>query len=179
MDNSNGASGATISDEQELDTLRDGIDDPQVLKEHIAKETKARREITARAKRAEAELAALKAKSGEGDGKTTVTPPVNSNNSPSGDYIPKAELDLRLSGWSQEDARFILLNGGPDSLKDPNSLVSIALKAKKEQKDAEIAAAATTVGAGASEVERKYTADQLKSMTAAELEKILPHAQGQ
>jgi len=61
-------------------------------------------------------------------------------------------------------------------MEDPNSLVSIAVKAKMEQKKAEEAASQTTVGQGASDVERKYTPEQLKNMSLKELEALLPKA---
>ena len=45
-----------ISDQAELETLREGIDDPVVLKQQLAKEADARRQLTARARKAEEEL---------------------------------------------------------------------------------------------------------------------------
>lgn len=86
-------------------------------------------------------------------------------------------LELRLQGYSKEDVGFIMQNGGSAVLEDKNSLVSIAINAKREQARAEEAADQTTNTTGMSEVERKYTPAQLKNMTAKELEEILPHTQ--
>jgi len=96
-----------------------------------------------------------------------ITPPAD---------IEDERLELRLQGYSKDDVKFIMQNGGSKILEDKNSLVSIALNTRREQRRAEQAAQQTTNTAGLSEVERKYTPEQLKNMTAKELEKILPHA---
>lgn len=86
-----------------------------------------------------------------------------------------AELIQR--GYTREDARFIQSNGGAEALKDPNSYVSAALRTIQEQRRAESEASKATMGTGQSEVERKYTDEQLRNMSAEELAKILPHAE--
>lgn len=85
-------------------------------------------------------------------------------------------VDLRLDGYSKPEVEFILRNGGRKELDDKNSYVAIALNTKREQERAEREASKTTDTSGMTEVERKYTTEQLKNMTAAELEKILPRA---
>jgi hypothetical protein len=88
-----------------------------------------------------------------------------------------AELIQR--GFTREDAKFIQNNGGAEALKDQNSYVSAALRTIQEQRRAETAASQATMGTGQSEIERKYTEEQLKNMTSEELAKILPHADPQ
>ena len=88
--------------------------------------------------------------------------------------LDEEKFELRLQGYSKEDVNFILNNGGSDALSDKNSLVSLALSEKKKQANAENAAQQTTNTSGMSEVERKYTPEQLKNMSSKELEKILP-----
>lgn len=85
-------------------------------------------------------------------------------------------VDLRLDGYSKQEVDFILRNGGRKELEDKNSYVAIALNTKREQDRAEKEASKVTDTSGMSEVERKYTTEQMKNMTAAELEKILPRA---
>lgn len=85
-------------------------------------------------------------------------------------------VDLRLDGYSKTEVEFILRNGGRKELDDKNSFVAIALNTKREQERAEKEASKVTDTSGMTEVERKYTTEQLKNMTAAELEKILPRA---
>ena len=88
--------------------------------------------------------------------------------------LDEEKFELRLQGYSKEDVNFILNNGGSDALSDKNSLVSLALSEKRKQANAENAAQQTTNTSGMSEVERKYTPEQLKNMSSKELEKILP-----
>lgn len=84
--------------------------------------------------------------------------------------------ELRLDGYSKEDAKFIVGNGGRKSLEDANSLVAIAIKAKREQANAEAQAAKVGGSAPTSEVERRFTQAELNAMSVAELQKILPKA---
>jgi hypothetical protein len=84
--------------------------------------------------------------------------------------------ELIQKGYTREDAKFIQSNGGKEALKDPNSYVSAALRTIQEQRRAESEASKATAGTGQSEIERKYTEEQLKNMSAEELAKILPHA---
>ena len=85
--------------------------------------------------------------------------------------------DYIRDGYSREEVEFLKTNGGRDALKDPNSLVSLALKAKQEQKKAELAASqasdTTQYTDGSYE---KLSINDLKGKTAAELAKLLPHA---
>jgi len=164
--------GATISDEAELETLREGIDDPMVLRDQLRKEADARRQLTARAKKAEDELRQLKTKGFEAESKTI------SNSSPdSKPYeINDEVVDLRLDGYSKKEVEWIMANGGRKVLDDQNSLVSIAIRAQREQQKAEQAASQVAETSGLSDVERKYTPDQLRNMSVKELEAILPKA---
>ncbi len=162
---------ATISDQTELDTLREGIDDPQVLRAQLAKEAEARRQLTARAKKAEDEVKSLKTTQIQAEPKIEITntppPPVSIN-----DEV----VDLRLDGYSKQEVEWIMKNGGRKVLDDANSLVSIAIKAQREQKAAENAANQVSSTVGLSEIERKYTREQLAAMSVKELEAILPRS---
>lgn len=87
--------------------------------------------------------------------------------------------EMIQEGYTKADADFISKNGGKEALADPNSYVSVALRSIREQRRAENAASQTNNQTGVSEVERKYTPEQLSNMSAEELEKILPHAEPQ
>ena len=95
---------------------------------------------------------------------------------------PKADdalwdiADYIREGYSRDDVSFIMANGGRKALEDPNSYVSIAVKAKMQQKRAEDAASQANDTSGMTEIERKYTPEQLRAMSAADLAKILPNA---
>lgn len=131
-----------------------------ILKEERDRERDAKNAILARAKAAEAKLK---------EGK--ITQPEK------GSQLNEALIDLRIDGYTREDADFILRNGGRKALEDANSYVSIAIKARRDQRLSEEAASQTSQNSSQlSEVERKYTPEQLKNMSSKELEKILPHA---
>jgi hypothetical protein len=85
-------------------------------------------------------------------------------------------VDLRLDGYSKQEVEFILRNGGRKELGNKDSYVAIALNTKREQERAEREANKVVDTSGMTDVERKYTTEQLKNMTAEELKKILPKA---
>lgn len=174
-DELNGAE-TTTSDETQLDTLRETIDDPVVLKAQLAKEAEARRQLTARAKTAEAELKEAKeALIKKDESASSIT---NQPSTP----VEDERLELRFQGHSKEDVDFIMANGGTKILENPNSIVSIALKAKSEQAKAEAAAAQTGQSSGEDQFrETNFNLPKdpsLKDLKAslALMEKALPHA---
>lgn len=164
---------AIISVDDELETLREGVDDPMVLKEQLRKEADARRQLTARAKTAEQEKKDLLTKLAQYESKEVTSQPAESKPFEINDEV----VDLRLDGYSKEEVSWIMSNGGRKSLDDQTSYTAIAIAAKREQQKAEQAASQTTETAGLSEVERKYTQAQLSQMSAKELEAILPRAE--
>jgi hypothetical protein len=111
----------------------------------------------------------------ETDGKPTVKATVTQTPITKDEYTLNDEVvDLRLDGYSKDDVQFIMKNGGRKTLEDKNSYVSIAINARKEQARAEAEANKVVDTSGHSEIERKYTTDQLKNMSKEELAKILP-----
>jgi hypothetical protein len=72
---------------------------------------------------------------------------------------------------------FILKNGGRKVLEDKNSYVTIAINSRREQSKAEQAASKVTDTGNMSEVERKFTKEQMQNMPLKDLEKILPKAE--
>lgn len=150
---------ATITDEElELDSILDGIEDVEALKEELAKKDKIVKQVLARAKAAEAKV-------------KTAPQPIKVDSS-----TEDERLDLRLDGYSKDEVTFIMANGGRKVLDDKDSYVSIALNTKREQRAAEQAAGKTDDTSGMSPIERKYSPEALKNMSAADLEKILPRA---
>jgi hypothetical protein len=96
-----------------------------------------------------------------------------SESDPKMDDYWKETMELRISGYDEKEAEYIMRNGGKKSLED--EMVKAAIKAKREQAQAE-AASVDTDSSNKSEIEKKYTPEQLESMTVEELEKILPKA---
>lgn len=169
MENDEQVAVATITDEElELDLTPDGTEDAEALKEKLTKAETAKRQILARAKKAEEENKLLKAKPHIKE----ETPTKESNIE---DQVWTIAEMIR-EGYTREDVDFIMKNGGREALKNESSYVAVALRSKMEQRRAEQASSQTSVSTGGSEVERKYTTEQLKNMSRAELEKILPQA---
>jgi len=84
--------------------------------------------------------------------------------------------DLILGGYSKEETKFILANGGRKALENKDSYVAVAINAKREQRRVEEAVGETSSSSGLSLGGKMYTDEQMKNMSIEELEKILPHA---
>lgn len=154
----------------ELEINLDGIEDVETLKAKVKeereariKEAEARRQLTARAKAAEDKVKSL-------------TPDPINKQEPTKPYsiLDDEAAGLILEGYKPDEVRFILQNGGRKVLDDKTSFVTIAVEAKREQRKAEQAAAQTEGASGTSDILKKYTTEQLKNMSAKELEKLLP-----
>jgi len=148
--------------EPELEISLDDLEDTEALKAELAKKSDAVRQLTARAKAAEE----LVKKSRETSKTVETQAPVST------DYRDEV-YDLRLDGYSREEAQFIMKNGGRKALEQ-NNYVKVAIETLREQKKAEEAIPDTDTGK--SDIERKYTPEQLEKMPMEELKKILPHA---
>lgn len=152
--------------EQELEINLDAeVSDVDTLQAELAKKSDAIRQLTARAKAAED----LVKKSRETSKQATPTV----TETPSRDVQLDEITDLRLDGYTREEVAFIMKNGGRKSLEE-NTFVKVAIEKIREQKKAEQAIPDDT--SGKSDIERKYTPEQLKNMSSADLKKILPHA---
>jgi hypothetical protein len=158
---------AIISEEElEVDITPQGEETYEELRQRLANAEKAKKQILARARKAEEKLKGYKP-----EAEAPVTPKEEVSN----DSKLWEIADMIQQGYTKADADFIANNGGKEALKDPNSYVSVAIRTVREQRKAEEASNATQ-SVGMSEVERKYTPEQLQNMSVAELEKILPRA---
>jgi hypothetical protein len=151
--------------EPELEINLDDSASTESLKAELAKKQDAIRQLTARAKAAEEAVR----KSRETLKPTEPPKPVNDDRIAQLDEI----TDLRLDGYTREEVAFIMKNGGRKSLEE-NNFVKVAIEKIREQKKAE--QAIPDIDSGKSDIERKYTTEQLQKMPLKELEKILPHA---
>jgi len=168
MSQDNNGTEAIIPDEDlELDLTPDGTETEEELKQKLANAEKAKKQILARARKAELELKGLKEKPPE----TITEAPKQSDE----DGIWEVAEMIR-EGYTRSDVDFIKKNGGREALKDPNSYASVAMARIMEQRAAEAAASQANGAGGQSDVERKYTEEQLKAMSLKDLEKVLPRA---
>lgn len=81
-------------------------------------------------------------------------------------------MDLRTEGYSAEEVDFLMKMGGKKALEDKR--VKAGIEALRQQAKAE--AATVDTDSAKSEIEKKFTHEQLKGMSSSELEKILPKA---
>lgn len=122
------------------------------------------KELYARAKKAEEENKALKAKS------TPQPEPKAEPTNPSPEKLDR--IELRVDGYSDEEIGYLLPLGGKKALANPIVQKAVeAMRAEKKSKDA------TPEGGQASPVFKKHTLTDLQNMPLDQLEKILPHAQ--
>jgi hypothetical protein len=150
--------------ETELEINLDASDESvEVLKEKLAKAEEAKRQLTARAKAAEETVRKHKVS------ETPAPTPKTDNKGFDLDEV----TDLRLDGYSKDEVKFIMNNGGRKALED-NNFVKVAIEQIRTQKKAE--QAIPDMDSGKSDIERKYTQEQLGKMSAEELYKILPKA---
>lgn len=152
-----------VEQEQELEINLDGDTQVETVSEDTVPKTQYN-QVFARMKKLEE---AVK-KSRETSTTTTPQPTVDTK----GSYRDEV-YDLRLDGYSRDEADFIMKNGGRKAL-ETNTFVKVAIEKIREQKKAEQAIPDDT--SEKSDIERKYTPEQLRNMSSADLAKILPHA---
>lgn len=92
------------------------------------------------------------------------------------DILKSDEFVLHRMGYDETEIEVIMNNGGKKVLEDKSSPITLGIQASREQRGAEDASSKVNSSSQLSEVERKFTPEHLKNMSAAELSKILPHA---
>lgn len=144
------------------DTLT--VTDDQTVEEKVKVLEEANKKLYARAKEAE--------------GKLKEKPIINNTSvAPNAmDILRDDAFKLYREGYDETEIDVIMKNGGRKILEDKDSPITLGIQARKEQRGAENAGSMLNSKSQLSEVERKYTPEMLKSMSAAELSKILPHA---
>lgn len=125
----------------------------------------ANKKLYERAKEAEAEAKALKAKSAISE--TVIQKP--------SDILKADEFKLYRQGYTESEIDLIMHNGGAKVLEDKTNPLVLGLQAAKEQRGAEDAASRATDSSGTSDLERKYTETDFRNMSKEDLAKIVPH----
>ena len=154
----------TTSDDTTVEVVEtDATADASVGTEEMVPKTQFN-QVLARAKKAEEALKKIKPITKQEDAQS------------SQQTYTREQLNLRIDGYTDEEVEFITRNGGAKELANPNSLVAGVLKDRLTQRKAERAASQTSDSSGSSEVQVKYTVEQMNKMSLKELEAILPHA---
>lgn len=154
---------------ENIDSLNDAgetvIPEGESSEDLVARLEEQNKKLYARAKQAEAKLR---------EKPTTIT---NNPSIPNAmDILRDDAFKLYREGYDEKEIDAIMKNGGRKILEDKDNPVTLGIQARKEQRHAEDQGSRLNSSSQLSEVERKFTPDQLANMSAAELSKILPHA---
>lgn len=163
--------------EQEFDVDGNPIDAPVIPASETWEERASRLEATnkklyERTKKAEAEAKEAKAKVIE------VKPAISVDTKPEirpSDILKADEFKLYRAGYSESEIDLIMHNGGAKILEDKANPLVLGLQAAKEQRGAEDAASRISDATGLSDIERKYTEQDMRNMKKEELEALIPH----
>lgn len=91
------------------------------------------------------------------------------------DILKADEFKLYRLGYNESEIDLIMHNGGAKILEDKTNPLVLGLQAAKEQRGAEDAASRVSDSSGLSDIERKYTEQDLRNMKTEDLGKLLPH----
>lgn len=92
------------------------------------------------------------------------------------DILKADEFKLYRQGYSESEIDLIMHNGGIKAIADEKSPLALGLKVAREQRKAEEASGQTSDKTGLSEIERKYTTEDMRNMKADDLANIIGYA---
>ena len=95
------------------------------------------------------------------------------------DILKADEFKLYRQGYTEAEIDLIMHNGGMKALSDEKSPLTLGLRVAREQRSAEEAAGQVSDKSGQSEVERKYTPEQMRNMKKEDLANLIGFAPGQ
>lgn len=142
----------------------------ETWEERVSRLEETNKKLYERAKSAEAIAKELKAKPAISES----AEPKPSEFKPS-DILKADEFKLYRMGYTEAEIDLIMHNGGAKILEDKTNPLVLGLQAAKEQRGAEDAASRTLDSSGLSDIERKYTEQDMRNMSKEDLEKLLPH----
>lgn len=141
----------------------------ETVEERASRLEETNKRLYERTKKAEAEAKALREKSAISE-----VPAKPTEYKPS-DILKADEFKLYRLGYSESEIDIIMHNGGAKILDDKKNPLVLGLEAAREQLGAEDAASRTSDSSGLSDIERKYTEQDMRNMTKEDLEKLIPH----
>ncbi len=144
----------------------------ETAEERASRLEETNRKLYERAKKAEAEAKELKAKVSEA--KPAISE--QQNYKPS-DILKADEFKLYRQGYNESEIDIIMHNGGAKILEDKKNPLVLGLEASRQQRSAEDAASKVNDSTGASDIERKFTKQQMRAMSKEDLAKLLPHTE--
>ena len=138
----------------------------ETAEERLSRLEETNKKLYERTKKAEAEAKALKEKPAISE--PAVVPKAS-------DILKQDEFKLYRQGYIESEIDLIMHNGGMKILEDKTNPLVLGLIASKEQRGAEDAASRTSDSSGLSDIERKYTEQDMRNMKKEDLEKLIPH----
>lgn len=148
-----------------IDSLNDtGDHATETAEERLSRLEETNKKLYERTKKAEAEAKALKEK-----------PAISEPAAKPSDILKADEFKLYRLGYSEGEIDLIMHNGGAKILEDKKNPLVLGLQAAKEQRGAEDAANRVSDSSGLSDIERKYTEQDMRNMSKEDLAKLIPH----
>ena len=95
------------------------------------------------------------------------------------DILKADEFKLYRQGYTESEIDLIMHNGGAKILENKTNPIVLGLERSREQRVAEEAAGKVSDKSGQSEIERKFTPEQMRNMKKEDLEKLIGFAPGQ
>jgi len=92
------------------------------------------------------------------------------------DILKSPEFKLHRMGYLESEIDLIMHNGGMAIVENKTHPVMLGIERSKEQRRAEEAAGSVSDKSGQSEIERKYTVEQMKNMKPDELANLIGYA---
>ena len=157
---SNESQDTLIPDEETIQDIEIGSTDSEVDIEDLRNKAAKSEEYKRYADRVAAENKELKKRTTEN---------LKTNESSSITREDFERLELKTEGYKVAEIDFLMRNGGKSALQD-----KLVLSAIESQRKSEKSQDATPSGTGKSAVYQKYTEDDLKTMSAEEMLKIIP-----
>ncbi len=154
---------------ENIDSTNDTAPATETAEERASRLEETNKKLYERTKKAEAEAKELKAKVAE------VKPAISEQQTKPSDILKADEFKLYRQGYTEKEIDIIMQNGGVKILEDKNHPLVLGLQASKQQRTAEEAASLVTDSTGLSDIERKYTEQDLRKMSTEDLAKMLPH----
>ncbi len=144
----------------------------ETAEERASRLEEANKKLFQRAKEAEALAKELKAKV------TEVKPTISENREvKASDILKSPEFRLHREGYPEDLIEVIMANGGPSVLENKTSPITLGIQASMEQRKAEVAANMASNSSGVSDIERKFTEQDMRNMSKEDLAKLIPHTQ--
>jgi len=155
-----------------IDTTNDAPPAGETAEQRLSRLEETNKRLYERTKKAEAEAKEARAKAIEV--KPAISVERQGEYKPS-DILKADEFKLYRAGYLESEIDLIMHNGGAKILDDKKNPLVLGLSAAKQQRLAEDAAGMARDSSGLSDIENKYTEQDLRNMKKEDIAKLVPH----